>query len=384
MLTFRGGNIIRNIGRLFNLVRPFSQVPDIAFVLDIDGVLLRGSNALPTAKPALELLNKCNVPYILMTNGGGVKESDRVKFLSKKIDVPISPLQIVQSHTPMKVFANNQRNDRILVVGGEKDNARKCAMEYGFTDVIMPIDIVKAEPSISPFHNYTPRDFADYARDMDQINLNKAIKKILVFNDSRDLSSDCQIILDLLNSKDGVIGTSRNNNKINDLQVPSVPIVFSNSDFIWANDYKLPRFGQGALCTMIESLYKATNNLKDNKRLLSKKLGKPYKVQYDFAHHVLIDWRNKILQMKTNELEQVLPSLNEQPKNSPFKKIYMVGDNPASDIKGANDHGWESLLLRTGVYKDDDWNSIIAKPTSGVHDNILESVKYALHENRII
>lgn len=104
MLTFRGGNIIRNIGRLFNLVRPFSQVPDIAFVLDIDGVLLRGSNALPTAKPALELLNKCNVPYILMTNGGGVKESDRVKFLSKKIDVPISPLQIVQSHTQARPF----------------------------------------------------------------------------------------------------------------------------------------------------------------------------------------------------------------------------------------------------------------------------------------
>lgn len=29
----------------------------------------------------------------------------------------------------------------------------------------------------------------------------------------------------------------------------------------------------------------------------------------------------------------------------------MIGDNPQSDIKGANDAGWTSLLTRTGVFK---------------------------------
>jgi len=28
-----------------------------------------------------------------------------------------------------------------------------------------------------------------------------------------------------------------------------------------------------------------------------------------------------------------------------------VGDNPESDIAGANAHGWNSILLRTGVYQ---------------------------------
>ena len=29
-----------------------------------------------------------------------------------------------------------------------------------------------------------------------------------------------------------------------------------------------------------------------------------------------------------------------------ISKIYMIGDNPAGDVKGANQQGWESILLR--------------------------------------
>jgi ribonucleotide monophosphatase NagD (HAD superfamily) len=31
---------------------------------------------------------------------------------------------------------------------------------------------------------------------------------------------------------------------------------------------------------------------------------------------------------------------------------YMLGDNPMSDIAGANAFGWKSALVRTGVYRD--------------------------------
>ena len=31
--------------------------------------------------------------------------------------------------------------------------------------------------------------------------------------------------------------------------------------------------------------------------------------------------------------------------------IYMIGDNPKSDIRGANNAGWKSILVRTGVFK---------------------------------
>lgn len=32
----------------------------------------------------------------------------------------------------------------------------------------------------------------------------------------------------------------------------------------------------------------------------------------------------------------------------------MIGDNPNSDIAGANAKGWTSILVKTGVFKEDD------------------------------
>lgn len=366
-----------------NRGRPFysasRSLKQIAFVFDIDGVLVRGSKALPTAKPALELLNKNNIPFILLTNGGGVTESSRVNFLSSEIGVPLSPLQIVQSHTPLKAQINKYK--RVMVVGGPNDLARHCALEYGFKDVIMPIDLVRKDPSISPHHRFTQEELNKFA--LKDVDISTPVDAVLVFNDPRDMSTDIQIILDMLNSKNGVIGTHREHTTTTLRSTPSIPIIFSNNDFLWANDYKLPRFGQGAVRLMIEALY-AESNL--GAKLESTIMGKPFKVLYDYAHHVLIDWKAKMatnggVTLQNESSAQILPELGVTPTNLPFDKIYMVGDNPASDIKGANDAGWESLLLRTGVYRDQDWGLAIAHPTAGVHNDVLASVRETLRTN---
>lgn len=62
----------------------------------------------------------------------------------------------------------------------------------------------------------------------------------------------------------------------------------------------------------------------------------------------------------------------------------MVGDNPASDIKGANDNGWESILVRTGVYDNEDLSTIIAQPTVGVFDDVYASVEAVLKSQKIL
>lgn len=31
-------------------------------------------------------------------------------------------------------------------------------------------------------------------------------------------------------------------------------------------------------------------------------------------------------------------------------EIFMIGDNPASDIRGANAKGWVSILVKSGVF----------------------------------
>ncbi|KAG7660723.1 uncharacterized protein J8A68_005685 [[Candida] subhashii] len=361
----------------FHTTIPKRTSNDIAFVFDIDGVLIKGKKIIKEAKPALELLNEYKIPYILMTNGGGVSEKQKADTITEIVGVPISPCQVVQSHTPMKALAVNNTYKRVMVIGGIGDAGRRVAAEYGFDDVVLPIDIVNSIPSISPHTMFKQDDLDKYAREFD---ISKPIDAVLVFHDPRDLNTDVQVVHDILNSEGGLIGTKR---KITGSPNPAIPIIFSNNDYVYANDFNLPRFGQGAYKIIIDQLYKHTNKLKGDQNMNSLIMGKPFKVQYDFAHHVLIDWKRKIDTRDFNS-KQVLPDLGAVPKDTPFRKIYMVGDNPASDIQGANDHGWESVLLRTGVYQDEDWENIIAKPTVGIFDHVHDAVNEILKSNRIV
>jgi ribonucleotide monophosphatase NagD (HAD superfamily) len=63
---------------------------DYAFAFDIDGVLMLGKNAIPAGARALKLLHERKIPYILLTNGGGKYESDRVAELSEHLGVNVA------------------------------------------------------------------------------------------------------------------------------------------------------------------------------------------------------------------------------------------------------------------------------------------------------
>ena len=98
----------------------------------------------------------------------------------------------------MKALALHHAFNRVLVLGGDGDNARHVAKQYGFQDIIMPIDIVYNNPSVSPHHRYTQEEFDKFAQPID---VTKPIEAIFVLNDPRDLNSDMQIVQDLLNSE---------------------------------------------------------------------------------------------------------------------------------------------------------------------------------------
>lgn len=66
-----------------------SSKPDYAFAFDIDGVLMLGSNAIPAGTRALKVLHERRIPYILLTNGGGKWEPDRVVELSDYLGVNV-------------------------------------------------------------------------------------------------------------------------------------------------------------------------------------------------------------------------------------------------------------------------------------------------------
>lgn len=323
---------------------------------------------------------------MLLTNGGGVSERSRTEFLSLKIGVNINPIQIVQSHTPLKTLTSVY--DRVLVVGGPEDKARHVALSYGFKDVVIPADIVRANSAIWPFHKYTDAELKQWGRDPKESKVfEKPIEAIMVFNDPRDMGSDAQIILELLNSERGYLGTRRSlaDISVHEAHKPAVPLYFSNNDLLWANDYNLPRIGQGAFRIIIETLYKELNetNLLENTII-----GKPKRITYDYVHNALIDWRSKVLANPdlihdtVGKLQQVIPELGKAPASTPFKRVYMVGDNPASDIAGAVEYKWDSCLVRTGVYRDSDYDDLKVKPTHIV-DNVYEAVVTGLKENGV-
>lgn len=316
-----------------------------AFAFDIDGVLLRGRKAIPQAKAALLLLQSHQVPFILMTNGGGMTEAKRTKMVADEIGVAIHESQLVQSHTPIKGMPFDKL-ERVLVVGGHGDSARECAESYGFKDVVLPVDLVSLKPLILPHHAISPHNLQAWLRDISSL-IKRPFLAVMVFNDPRDMNTDMQIIQDVLNSEGGVIGTVRRQRS----GEPTVPIIFSNNDFVWANDYPVPRFGQGMLRMCVERVYYELNQ----QGLKLTILGKPFKVQYDYALKVLAS-----LGVKGDQ------------------NVYMVGDNPASDILGANSYGWRLMLVRTGVFRDEDAEYAEALPSDGIHDNVLEAVEHAL------
>ncbi|KAK9448151.1 HAD-like domain-containing protein [Limtongia smithiae] len=337
-------------------VPDYSKIaPTVAFSFDIDGVLLRGAQALEEGKAALKLLDQHKIPYILLTNGGGKPESARVAELSEKLGVEISEQQFVQSHTPYKRLVMSYQ--KVLVIGGPRSGnaCRKVAQNYGFKDCVTAADIVAANPAVWPFHSFSGAELQDptFVRPLSEAPFDA----VLVFNDSRDWGTDIQIMMDVLTSKRGKLGTSTAPKR-----EQTVPVYFSNNDLLWANEYSLPRFGQGAFRTAVEQVFEDFTG----EKLSSTIIGKPFLFTFEYAHTVLKRWRE-----------------HKYGYTHDLKHVYMVGDNPESDIRGGNGYGWMTLLVRTGVYRDGDkfdhsMSHVAPSTPSETLDDVLKAVKFGI------
>ncbi|AAS54787.2 AGR297Cp [Eremothecium gossypii ATCC 10895] len=320
---------------------------DVGFVFDIDGVLLHGEKPIPGAAEALRLLDRQRIPFILLTNGGGKLEAQRTTQISKLLDVDIRPQQIVQSHTPYQALADKYR--KVLAIG--PSTVREVAEQYGFRDVVRPADVILYNRLAAPFTGLTGQRLAREARENPDLALTP-FDAVLVFTESADWGGDVQLICDLLCSERGRLNTRRDTPS----HIPAVPIYFSNNDLLWSNGYPVNRFGQGAFRMLIERLY---GELNAGYSLAHTTYGKPNRIAYDYAARVLGAWSG----LQTAQ---------------PPATVYMVGDNPHSDIIGAYNYGWRSCLVRSGVYRDGD--TLPCQPTLVV-DSVLDAVTAALQHS---
>lgn len=246
-----------------------------------------------------------------------------------------------------------ERYGTVLVVGGEGEKCRLVAEGYGFKDVVTPGDIIKDNKDTTPYRNLTGEEEKhSRARNFNQVE----IEAIFVFADSLDWAGDQQIILDLLMSEKGRLGTR---SKTFD-QGP--PVFFSHNDVVWSTSHELTRIGMGALRASLEAMFKAITG----KELETIAFGKPQIGTFQFATRLLKQWRSDTHGIR-----------------SPPETVYFVGDTPESDIRGANEfdesplstNTWYSILVRTGVYAEDTKPRFEPKITV---DNVLDAVKHGM------
>ncbi|KAH7126971.1 HAD-like domain-containing protein [Dendryphion nanum] len=334
---------------------PSTRIPEFAFAFDIDGVLVRSSDRLPRAHQALSYLQSQCIPFILLTNGGGKHESERVDELSKKLEIPLDTSMFVQSHTPFADM-DEYKDKTVMVVGGVEDKCRIVAERYGFKTVVTPGDILTAYPAVWPFSQQLLDYYKTFSRplpkpiDASSPSTSLKIDAVFVYNDPRDWGLDLQVIKDVLLSSQGILGTFSTKNGNPSLpnngfqQDNQPPLYFSNPDLLWAAKYHLPRLGQGGFREALEGVWAAlTGGPSAGVQLHKIVMGKPHHPTYEFAEKRLIAHRHHLLRHHSH-------------KPGHLKRVYMVGDNPESDILGGNSYqsphatDWVSVLVQTGVY----------------------------------
>ena len=224
--------------------------------------------------------------------------------------------------------------------------------------MITPGDILRAAPDYFPHEPLMDQSYRDIARPLPRPvyrgpalatrNLldHLAIHAILVFNEPRDYALSMQLIIDLLLSFRGVLGStsSHNGNKslpnMGYLQDDQPRLYLANPDVVWSTAWHRPRLGMGAFNESLTALFK---HMTDGAEMFARVLGKPHAMAYGAAEAVL----------NTERLDR-FAKLGYLP-NAGLERAYMVGDNPASDIRGANAYSspdatmWTSMLVCTGL-----------------------------------
>eukprot|EP00123_Amoebidium_parasiticum_P014174 comp22374_c0_seq1/m.33355 comp22374_c0_seq1/g.33355 ORF comp22374_c0_seq1/g.33355 comp22374_c0_seq1/m.33355 type:complete len:319 (-) comp22374_c0_seq1:742-1698(-) len=287
---------------------------NVGFVFDIDGVLYRGEkDPVPGAKEALQSLytpdGVVRVPHLFISNGAGT-EDDKAALLREMFDIPVSPLQFVLPLSLIREIVPKYEGKRVIVVASTEKVAARLAESLGLHDFITVQQYSYNHPHLFPSkHRHRLKDGVPPEH----------VDCVIVAQQPSDWWEGLQILIDILRSN----GTPGLENE--DSSQP-VALYFGNPDYDYGDTHSLPRITCGAFRQCLEfTFHKSTG-----RTLQREAFGKPHFSVYRFAER------------KFERLWGFTP-----------EKIYAIGDNPLSDIKGANEAGehWSSVLVRTGCFK---------------------------------
>ena len=133
--------------------------------------ILRNRTSTPPLNPAricptpitsiskvLATLIKRKIPYLLLTNGGGVTEADKAVALSERFGVSVRPENVQLSHTPMRnllhegsassFFSGGSQREiedgKAILAVGKPGSAVPVLESYGFGGRLITVDQLHA------------------------------------------------------------------------------------------------------------------------------------------------------------------------------------------------------------------------------------------------
>ena len=302
----------------------------------------------------------------MLTNGGGKHETEKAADLSATLGVTIPESLYIQSHTPYRDMAASYANKTVLAIAQDPCKGKEILQRYGFSTVVTTGDLHHAAPDLWPFQplpagkpHHAPCSQPPLPAPVRSLR----IDAVFVINDPAYWQLDLQILMDLLVSQGGVLGTVSARN--GDASLPNAgwhqdgqpPIFFSASDLEFASAWPVPRFGQGSFIAALKGIWAAKTGPAATSAAASfghTIIGKPTHSQYEYVEN---------RQRELNEAKAAAAINGSSGSNSaaafrcpPFRRNYMIGDNPESDIRGALNHQsrqgtkWLGVLVETGVW----------------------------------
>lgn len=128
------------------------------------------------------------------------------------------------------------------------------------------------------------------------------------------------------------------------------PIYFAHSDFVWATNYRLVRYGMGALQVSIAALFKEHTG----KELKVIRFGKPQRTTFKFAEKVLDSWRKDILQDHIEEITSCAHSTTltsdifSSPDEYKYKSVFPSSDSETdADDRESDDEANDGLTIQS-------------------------------------
>ncbi|XP_062472585.1 haloacid dehalogenase-like hydrolase domain-containing 5 isoform X2 [Pezoporus occidentalis] len=135
------------------------------------------------------------------------------------------------------------------------------------------------------------------------------IEGVILFGEPVRWETSLQLITDVL------LSNGNPDSELQDIPYPHLPVLACNMDLLWMAEAKMPRIGHGTFLLCLENIYKKVTGRELKYEAL---IGKPSTVTYRYAAYLIQEQAEK------------------QGWNVPIRRLYAVGDNPMSDVYGAN------------------------------------------------